>query len=252
MKGDDVAELKILKDYALVKEKLYRRMPCGVLSKCVGQEEAQRKLKKIHGKTCESCGEVSLYHRLQRAGFYWPSMGKDADLVQTQCGTYQLMANREESYVVFINEDWRSPFMQYLTEGVLPQRHSERYKFKSLATRYFLHNTVRFKKGYDEDPLRCLGPEEAKEMIKEVHSGECGEHQGKKKLYRCLLQMGYYWPTMKKDAAEFVKKCHSCQVQANLIHTYPQGLHNMVTLWPFHTWGLDLVGLVNPSSREYI
>ena len=75
-------------------------------------------------------------------------------------------------------------------------------------------------KGYDGDPLRCLGPEEAKEMIKEVHPGECGEYQGKKKLYRCLLQMSYYWPTMKKDIAEFVKKCHSCQVQANLINTY--------------------------------
>ena len=60
---------------------------------------------------------------------------------------------------------------------------------------------VFFKKGYDGGPLRCLGPEEVKEMIKEVHSGECGEHQGKKKLYRCLLQMGYYWPTMKRDVA---------------------------------------------------
>ena len=139
--------------------------------------------------------------------------------------------------------------MQYLTEGVLPQRHSERYKLKRLATRYFLYNTVLFKKGYDGDPLRCLGPEEAKEMIKEVHSRECGEHQGKKKLYKCLLQMGYYWPTMKKDAVEFVKKCHSCQVQANLIHTHPQCLHSMVTPWPFHTWGLDLVRPVNPPSR---
>ena len=51
---------------------------------------------------------------------------------------------------------------------------------------------VLFKKGYDGDPLRCLGLEEAREMMKEVHLGECGEHQGKKKLYRCLLQMGYY------------------------------------------------------------
>ena len=41
--------------------------------------------------------------------------------------------------------------------------------------------------------------------------------------------MGYYWPTMKKDAAEFVKRCYSCQVQADLIHTHPQNLHNMVT-----------------------
>ena len=38
--GDDAAELKILKDYALVKEELYRRMLGGVLSRCVGQEEA--------------------------------------------------------------------------------------------------------------------------------------------------------------------------------------------------------------------
>ena len=49
--------------------------------------------------------------------------------------------------------------------------------FKRLATRYFLYNAILFKKGYDGDPLRCLGPEEAKDMIKEVHSGECGEHQ---------------------------------------------------------------------------
>ena len=178
-------------------------------------------MKDVHDKTCGSCGEVSLYRRLQRASFYWPSMGKEADQVQTQCGTCQLVTDREESYDVFISEDWRSPFIQYLIEGILPQKHSERYKLKRLATHYFLHNTVLFQKGYDGDPLRCLGPEEAREMIKEVHSGECGEHQGKKRFYRCLLQMGYYWPTMKRDAAEFVKKCHSCQIQANLIHTHP-------------------------------
>ena len=85
--------------------------------------------------------------------------------------------------------------MQYLAEGFLPQKHGERYMLRRLAMHYFLpqkdgerymlrrlamhyflHNTVLFKKGYDGDPLRCLGPEEAREMIKEVHSGECGEH----------------------------------------------------------------------------
>ena len=121
---------------------------------------------------------------------------------------------------MFANKDSGSPFRQYLTEGILPQKHSERYKLKRLATRYFFHNAVLFKKGYDGDPLRCLGLKEAKGMIKEVYSGKCGKYQGKKKLYRCLLQMGYYWPTMKKDTGEFAKKCHSSQVQANLIHTY--------------------------------
>ena len=63
--------------------------------------------------------------------------------------------------------------MQYLTEGILPQNPSERYKLKRLATHYFLHDRVIFEKGYDRDLLRYLGPEEAREMIKEVRAGEC-------------------------------------------------------------------------------
>ena len=103
-------------------------------------------------------------------------MGKDADQVQTQCRAYQFAVYREESYVTFISEDWRSPFIRYLTEGIPPQKYSKRYELKRLATRYFLHNTIIFKKGYDGDPLRCLGPEKEKETIKEVHLRECGGH----------------------------------------------------------------------------
>ena len=39
--------------------------------------------------------------------------------------------------------------------------------------------------------------------MKEAHAGECGEHQGKKRLYQHLLTLGYYWPTIKKDTADF-------------------------------------------------
>ena len=148
-------------------------------------------------------------------------MSKDKDQVQTQCKAYQLAVDREESYAIFVSEGWRSPFMEYLKEGILPQKYSERYKLKRLAACYFLHNGVLFKKRYDRDPLRCLGTEEASEMIKELHARKCGEHEGKKNLYRCLLQIGYYWHILKRDTTEFVKKCHSYQVQANLIHTYP-------------------------------
>ena len=36
MKEEDIVELKVLKDYALVRGELYCRMPGGVLSRCVG------------------------------------------------------------------------------------------------------------------------------------------------------------------------------------------------------------------------
>ena len=64
VKEEDTVELKVLKDYAIERGELYRRMSGGVLSRCVGQEVAQRKLREVHDKTCGSCGEVSLYRRL--------------------------------------------------------------------------------------------------------------------------------------------------------------------------------------------
>ena len=97
MKEEDMAELKPLKDYALVKGELYRKI--GILSRCVGQEEAQRKLREVHDRTCGFCGEVNLYRRLQRAGFYWPSMGKDVEQVQTRCKVCQLATDKKESYL---------------------------------------------------------------------------------------------------------------------------------------------------------
>lgn len=91
-------------------------------------------------------------------------------MIQTQCEACHLAIDREESYVVFTMEDWRSLFIEYLTKGVLPQKHGEMYKLKKLVTRYFLHEGVLFKRGYDGDPLRFLGLGEVGNMLKELYA----------------------------------------------------------------------------------
>ena len=53
---------------------------------------------------------------------------------------------------MFAIKDYRSTFIQYLTEGVV-------------------YEGFLFKKGYNGDPLRCLGPGEAGGILKEVHVG---------------------------------------------------------------------------------
>uniref|UniRef100_A0A2N9FUN2 Uncharacterized protein n=1 Tax=Fagus sylvatica TaxID=28930 RepID=A0A2N9FUN2_FAGSY len=188
MSPEGVADLKVLKDYVLIAGDLYRRLPGGVLARCVNLQEAAKKLIEVHEKCCE-----------------------------LRDGTSQAAI-----------------------------------RIKKLATRYFVEGGILFRKGFHGDPLRCLSLAESQTVMKEAHSGECGEHQGKKRLYQLLLTLGYYWPTMKKDTADFVKSCHTCQLQANLIHTHPTSLQNMATPWPFHTWGLDLIGPINPSSGGYI
>ena len=57
---------------------------------------------------------------------------------------------------------------------------------------------------------------------------------------------------MKRDSEGLVKTCHACQVLRDAIHTHPNVLQDMTTPWPFHTWGLDLIGPINPPSNGYI
>ena len=66
------------------------------------------------------------------------------------------------------------------------------------------------------------------------------------------MQLGYNWPTLKKDSEELVKMCHACQVLGDTIHTHPNVLQDMATPWPFHTWGLDLIRPINPPSNGHI
>ena len=114
--------------------------------------------------------------------------------------------------------------MEYLTQGILPTNRTPAHQLKKLVVRYFLQNGILFKKRYNGDPLRCLGPKEAREVVREVHSDDCGSHPGKRRLYKQLLLLGYYWPTIKSDSEELVKTCHACQILGDAIHTHPNVL----------------------------
>ena len=55
----------------------------------------------------------------------------------------------------------------------------------------------------DVDDLR-------KEILKEAHYCACSVHPGSTKMYHTLKD-AYCWNGMKKDVAEFVSKCLTCQ-----------------------------------------
>ena len=113
-------------------------------------------------------------------------MNKEAATVQEKCQNCQLSIDKKESYAVFVAEDWRTPFVGYLTQGILLADRKLAHQLKKLVVLYSLQNGILFKKGYNGDPLRCLGPREAREATKEVQSGECGSHPGKRRLHKQL------------------------------------------------------------------
>ena len=202
--------IKELRDYTLIERELYRRLPGGILSRCINEKEGKLRLEELHSQACEVAKKISLYRRMQRMRYYWSSMNKKAATIQKKCQKCQLSMSKEESYVVFVTEDWRTPFVEHLAQEILPTDRTLAHQLKKLVVRYFLQNGILFKRGCSGDPLKCLGPREAREVVREVHSGDCGSHLGKRRLYKQLLLLGYYWPTMKNDSKELVKTCHTC------------------------------------------
>ena len=200
-----------------------------ILSRCINEKGGKLRLEELHSQIYGIAEKISLYRRMQCIGYYWPNMNKKATTAQEECQRCRLLVDREETYAVFVTEDWRTPFMEYLTQGILPTDKALAHHLKKLVVRYLLQNEILFKRGYTEDPLRCLGLREAREAVRKVHSDDGGSHPRKRRLYRQLLQLVYYWPTMKKDFEELVKTCYACQVLGDAIHTHPNVLQDMTT-----------------------
>jgi len=70
---------------------------------------------------------------------------------------------------------WRSPIIYYLKDGTLLDDRAEARKLQHMGTRYVLLGDILYKKFYFNfhfDPyLRCLGLEEARKMMQEIHDG---------------------------------------------------------------------------------
>jgi len=58
--------------------------------------------------------------------------------------------------------------------------------------------------------LKCVEEDKAKYILKEVHEGICGDHTGLRSLLSNIIRIIYFWPTMQKDAREFVEWCDKC------------------------------------------
>ncbi|BFG30167.1 hypothetical protein CerSpe_164410 [Prunus speciosa] len=103
-------------------------------------------------------------------------MKKQAAEVQSNCPTCSTMPSTEESFTISFTEDWRAPYLAFIVEGTLPTNSKLAYKLKKTVKRYFVDGSTLYRKGFNGEPLRCLGEPEAHRVMQEIHAGECGEH----------------------------------------------------------------------------
>ena len=103
-----------------------------------------------------------------------------------------------------------TPVISYLKNGMLSDRMDVARKLKVKASRFVIIKDVLYKRDFSHPYLRCLVPEEAEYVIREVHEEIYGNHSGARSLVHKLIKARYYWPTIQKDAQAYVKTCDKC------------------------------------------
>ncbi|XP_071700350.1 uncharacterized protein [Rutidosis leptorrhynchoides] len=148
-----------------------------------------------------------------------------------------LVAPVEES-----SPTWMTPIIAFLRDGTSPADSSDAKKVRTKAPLYALEGDVLYRRNYLGPHLRCVGPKEAEEVIREVHEGACALHSGHRSIVSKIMRLGYYWPTMYADTARIVKQCESCQIHAPISRAPAHPMIPVSSPWPFCKWAIDIVG----------
>nr|GEV99869.1 reverse transcriptase domain-containing protein [Tanacetum cinerariifolium] len=152
---------------------------------------------------------------------------------------------KEKEVVAVIEEDgptWMTQIVDYLKEGVLPRGNKEARKLRLKARQYELMEGVLYRRSFLTPWLRCVGPLQADYVIREIHEGSCSMHAGPRSVVAKAIRLGYYLPTMHKDARDMIRECNECQVHRPVTRHSQQSLTSITAPWPFYKWGIDIAG----------
>ncbi|KAL0445645.1 UNVERIFIED_CONTAM: hypothetical protein Slati_1692400 [Sesamum latifolium] len=165
---------------------------------------------------------------------------------------------KREVEEVFIGENptptWTTPIVQFLAKGTLPEDCKEARKLKLRSAQFVLIDGDLYKRGFSSPMLKCVNPDKAKYVLREIHEGSCDNHSGGRSLANKVLRQGYYWPTLLKDALSLVRKCSPCQRHGNYQHNPATFMKTVESPCPFDMWGMDIVGKLPRATgqREYL
>ncbi|KAJ9535221.1 hypothetical protein OSB04_un001694 [Centaurea solstitialis] len=150
---------------------------------------------------------------------------------------------------------WYADFVNYLVCGIVPHDFSshQRKKFLHDVKFYFWDDPHLYRSCSDSIIRRCVPIEETDSILAHCHTLPCGGHAGSGKTVAKVLQSGFYWPTLFRDADTFVRKCDRCQRTGNISRRHEMPLNYILEVELFDMWGIDFMGPFPSSySNRYI
>nr|GEX52521.1 DNA-directed DNA polymerase [Tanacetum cinerariifolium] len=113
---------------------------------------------------------------------------------------------------------WFADFVNYhagnfIVKGMTSQ---QKNKFFKDVKHYFWDDPFLFKICADQVIRWCVHGKEALDILEACHNGPTEGHHGANLTTKKIFDSGFFWPTIYKDAHEFVKNYDSCQRQGKI------------------------------------
>jgi hypothetical protein len=71
---------------------------------------------------------------------------------------------------------WTEEFKAYLLRGTLPEKEEDAERVARQATAYCLKDGELYRRRPNDVSLRCISKEQGRELLADIHGGDCGHH----------------------------------------------------------------------------
>ncbi|GKA56276.1 reverse transcriptase domain-containing protein, partial [Tanacetum coccineum] len=153
------------------------------------------------------------------------------------------------------DEPWYADYVNYIVGKIVPPNWTpeKRRRFFSQVKYYFWDELYAFKLCPDNVMRRCVAGREILEILAHCHSGPTGGHHSASITRRKVYESGFYWPSIFKNAKDYVMRCDACQRSGNISSRSEMPQNNIQVCDVFDIWGLDFMGpFPNSKGNKYI
>ena len=139
---------------------------------------------------------------------------------------------------------WFADYVNYLVAKVIPPEfnYQKKKRFFAHLKHYYWEDPVLYRHCADQMIRRCVPEDEMYSILNHCHTLSCGGHFGGQRTAAKVLQSGFYWPSLFKDAHQFVSTCDKCQRMGNISRKDEPPMHPILEVELFDLWGIDFMG----------
>nr|GEY82589.1 reverse transcriptase domain-containing protein [Tanacetum cinerariifolium] len=138
---------------------------------------------------------------------------------------------------------WFANFANYhvgnfIIKGMMSQQKNKYFKD---VKHYFWDDSFLFKICADQVIRLCVHGKEAFDILEACQNEPTGGHHGANLIAKKIFDSGFFWPTIYKDAHEFVKNCGSCQRQGKISQRDEMPQNSIQVCEISDVWGIDFM-----------